>query len=97
MYEAQTMEVRFTLTDAQYGRLQTDEGGLIGRNLEIVWSVGGKEWKYPAMVDRVGAEITSSRGGVELFAVVGKAEEPLAIRPGALWKCGFRTSCSKTP
>ena len=83
MYEADTMEVRFTLTDAQYGRLQTDEGGLIGRNLEIVWSVGGKEWKYPAMIDRVGAEITSSRGGVELFAVIGKAEDALAIRPGA--------------
>jgi len=83
MYEAETMEVKFTLTDAQYGRLQTDDGGLIGRKLEVVWSVGGKDWKYAAMIDRVGAEITSSRGGVELFAVVGEAKNAVAIRPGA--------------
>lgn len=83
MYEANTMEVKFTLTDAQYGRLQTDDGGLIGRDLEVIWSVGGKDWKYPAVIDRVGAEITSSRGGVELFAVVGRAPDAVAIRPGA--------------
>ncbi len=83
MYEANTMEVKFTLTDAQYGRLQTDDGGLIGRKLEIIWSVGGKDWKYPAMIDRVGAEIISSRGGVELFGVVSESTDAVAIRPGA--------------
>ncbi|MEP1206918.1 MAG: efflux RND transporter periplasmic adaptor subunit [Rhizobiaceae bacterium] len=83
MYEADTMEVQFTLTDAQYGRLQTDSAGLIGRKVEVVWPVAGKDWTYPGMIDRLGAEITSSRGGVELFAVVGEAPDSVAIRPGA--------------
>jgi hypothetical protein len=83
MYEADTMEVQFTLTDAQYGRLQSDKDGLIGRKVEVVWPVAGKDWTYPGTIDRLGAEITSTRGGVELFAVVGGAPESVAIRPGA--------------
>jgi RND family efflux transporter MFP subunit len=83
MYEADTMEVKFTLTDAQYGRLQSAREGLIGRKLEVIWSVGGSDWKYPAVIDRLGAEITSTRGGVELYALVGDASGVAAIRPGA--------------
>ena len=83
LYEADMMEAQFTLTDAQYGRLQTDGAGLIGRKVEVVWPVVGKDWTYPATIDRLGAEITSTRGGVELFAVVGEAPDSVAIRPGA--------------
>lgn len=83
LYEADTMEVQFTLTDAQYGRLQTDSEGLIGRKVQVVWPVAGKDWTYPATIDRLGAEITSTRGGVELYALVGDAPDSVAIRPGA--------------
>ncbi|MEP0942847.1 MAG: efflux RND transporter periplasmic adaptor subunit [Rhizobiaceae bacterium] len=83
LYEADSMEVQFTLTDAQYGRLQTDSEGLIERKVEVVWPVAGKDWTYPATIDRLGAEITSARGGVELYAVIGDAPNSVAIRPGA--------------
>ncbi|MEE9314295.1 MAG: efflux RND transporter periplasmic adaptor subunit [Rhizobiaceae bacterium] len=83
LYEADALEVKFTLTDAQYGRLQIAENGLNGRPVKVVWSVGGKEYIYPATIDRVGAEITSNRGGVELFALVGKTNNDVSIRPGA--------------
>ena len=83
LYDADALEVKFTLTDAQYGRLQTAQDGLLDRNVEIAWTVGDKEWVYPARIDRVGAEITSNRGGVEVFAVVGKADNPVSMRPGA--------------
>ncbi len=83
LYEAETLDVKFTLTDAQYGRLQVAQAGLIGRGVKVVWSVGGKEYIYPAKIDRVGAEITSNRGGVELFARVGNADNAVSIRPGA--------------
>lgn len=83
MYQADQLDVKFTLTDAQYGRLQADEAGLLGRVVSIVWSVGGKEWKYPAVIDRIGAEIASNRGGVELFAKVENAQNGIPIRPGA--------------
>ena len=83
MYQADRLEVKFTLTDAQYGRLQNDQAGLIDRPVEVVWSVGGKDWTYSAQIDRLGAEIASSRGGVELFAVVDNGQNSIPIRPGA--------------
>ena len=83
MYEEGKLEVRFTLSDDRYGRLQTSELGLVGRKVSVIWSVGGTDWKYPAVIDRIGAEITSNRGGVEVFASVGKASNAVTIRPGA--------------
>jgi len=83
MYEAGLLEVRFTLTDAQYGRLQTRGSGLIGRPVDISWIVGGKTYSWPGAIDRLGAEITSNRGGVEVFASVKDADNGVTIRPGA--------------
>ncbi|MGI9365528.1 MAG: efflux RND transporter periplasmic adaptor subunit [Rhizobiaceae bacterium] len=83
MYEAGSLEAKFTLTDAQFGRLETGEEGLIGRKVEVIWSVGGEDWVYPAMIDRIGAEISSTRGGVELFARITDNNNEVSIRPGA--------------
>jgi len=83
LYEAETLEVKFTLTDAQYGRLQSAGGQLIGRKVDVSWTVGGKRYDYPATIDRAGAEITSNRGGVEMFALVSKTNDGITIRPGA--------------
>ncbi|MEL6967102.1 MAG: efflux RND transporter periplasmic adaptor subunit [Pseudomonadota bacterium] len=83
MYEAGTLEVKFTLSDARFGRLQSTESGLVGRSVEIIWNVGGKEQVYPATIDRVGAEIMSNRGGVEVIARLNKNIGGAAIRPGA--------------
>lgn len=83
LYEADSLEVKFTLTDAQYGRLQESPSGLVGRKVEVKWSVGGKDYIYPAQIDRLGAEIMSNRGGVEVFARVEQASNAVSIRPGA--------------
>lgn len=83
LYEADTLEVKFTLTDAQYGRLQESPAGLIDRKVEVKWTVGDKDYLYPAQIDRVGAEIASNRGGVELFALVEQSTNAVSIRPGA--------------
>ncbi|MEE9375028.1 MAG: efflux RND transporter periplasmic adaptor subunit [Rhizobiaceae bacterium] len=83
LYEANTLEVKFTLTDAQYGRLQSSQIGLIERPVKVTWSVGDKGYTYAAIIDRVGAEIASNRGGVELFAIIDKPNNKIAIRPGA--------------
>lgn len=88
--EADTLEVRFTLTDAQYGRLQqaanTNGEALIGRKVEVVWTVGGQRSTYTATIDRLSAEIMSSRGGVELYARLERpadSQDRITIRPGA--------------
>jgi len=83
MYEAGSLEVTFTLTDAQYGRLQTSEAGLKDRRVELAWTVGGKEYTFPAAIDRIGAEITSNRGGVEVIARLGEITNGVTLRPGA--------------
>lgn len=83
MYEVGSLEVNFTLSDARFGRLQTSQQGLIGRDVEVVWTVGGNATIYPAKIDRVGADIMSSRGGVEVIAKLNGMTENAGIRPGA--------------
>lgn len=82
MYDEAQLEVRFTLTDERFGRIQSDDVGIVGREVEVVWTVGGEEFRYPAKIDRIGAQITSSRGGVEVIAVLD-ADTNAALRPGA--------------
>ena len=84
LYDPQAIEVRFTLNDARYGRLQAaSDDPLIGRAVEVVWTVGGREYVYPATVARLGAEIAASRGGVEVFARLEQSADRPSIRPGA--------------
>ena len=83
MYDADQLEVRFTLTDERFGRIQSDPEGIAGRKVEVIWSVGGEEFRYPAVIDRISAQITSNRGGVEVIAVIDGEVTESALRPGA--------------
>jgi len=83
IYQSDKLDVRFTLTDLRFGRLQADEQGLIGREVEVVWVVGGTERIFPAVIDRIGAQITSSRGGIEVFAALKDDVQNAHLRPGA--------------
>jgi len=83
MYEADVLEVRFTLTDERFGRIQSDQIGISGREVEVIWGIGGEEFRYSAIIDRIGAQITSSRGGVEVIAAITGDVVTSALRPGA--------------
>lgn len=83
LYENNNIDVRFTLTDERYGRLQIDPAGLIGRAIKVAWSIGGSRYEYDATIDRIGAEIVSNRGGVEVYAKLAPNAKNPAIRPGA--------------
>jgi hypothetical protein len=48
IYDDTALEARFTLTNAQYGRMATDADPLLGRKVEFSWSVGGAEYVWPA-------------------------------------------------
>ena len=41
IYEDEKIDVRFTLTDERYGRLQTDDQGIVGRKIAVNWTIGG--------------------------------------------------------
>ncbi len=78
------IDVRFTLSDRQYGRILGAEGTVLGRRVKVLWRVGGKPLEYSGIVDRVGAQISASTGGVYVYArIQGDARQLRALRPGA--------------
>jgi len=83
MYRDDKFDVRFTLTDQRFGRIQSDKQGIVGRAIEVIWVVGGEEFRYPAKIERIGAQITSDRGGVEVIASIQGDTKGSPLRPGA--------------
>lgn len=83
LYEADALDVRFTLSDSQFGRLTSDEAPLIGRNATLTWAVGGAPIAAEARVDRIGPDVSSTSGGVSVIGEVLAAEGGSALRPGA--------------
>ncbi len=76
------LEVRFTLSNSQFGRIIENGAEVEGRPVRVAWQVGDETLNYEARLDRVGAEIDSTTGGVELYAVVDSGDATL-LRPGA--------------
>lgn len=83
VYDNEALEVRFTLTDAQYGRISADTDALIGRDIDVIWVVGLSSYTYEGHIDRIGAEIASTRGGVEVVARLDPVRAQVQLRPGA--------------
>ncbi|MCW2306423.1 efflux RND transporter periplasmic adaptor subunit [Rhodobium gokarnense] len=83
MYEDDRLEARFVLSDRQYGELALDDAPVIGRDIEVVWHVGGEPVRFAAVIDRVGAEIAPERGGVEVYARIPQQQTRVGLRPGA--------------
>jgi len=77
------IEVRFSLSNSQYGRLVASGETIVGRPAMISWEVGESRFEYRAEISRVGAEIASATGGIDAFAVVESDGEPNRLRPGA--------------
>ena len=77
------IEVAFTVTDRQFGRLARGDGGIEGREVEVRWNVGEAPLVYRARIDRVGASVSSEAGGVQLYARVEKPAAGVGLRTGA--------------
>lgn len=83
MFQQGNLEVRFTLTDERFGRIQTANDSLVGREVDVLWVVGASEYEFPAKIVRLGAEIAANRGGVEVYAKIDTSNMPVTPRPGA--------------
>lgn len=83
IYDNSQLESRFTLTNAQYGRMATDSDPLIGREVEIIWTIGTVSYSYKGEIDRIGATVAAERGGVEVVARINPEDHAVQIRPGA--------------
>ena len=83
LIDTSRLEVRFSLSNAQYGRLLESGEPVVGQPVNVVWAVGEGTLIFDAQVERVGAEIVSTTGGVEIFAVIDNKSEETSLRPGA--------------
>ncbi len=77
------IDVRFILSDRNYGRLVSHGQKLEGSPVKIAWNVGLKPLHYEGVINRVGASISASSGGVEVFARIKDPHHPGTIRSGA--------------
>lgn len=83
LIDTSQIEVRFTMSNAQYGRLLESSEPIVGRPATIHWEIGDSRFEYRAVVRRVGGEITSTTGGVEAYAVIEQDGNEILLRPGA--------------
>ncbi len=72
------IDIRFTLSDTQYGRLLSSDTPVIGRNIKVKWHVTEPPFTYEAIIERVSSEISSDTGGIEVFA---RIKDPLKRTP----------------
>jgi membrane fusion protein, multidrug efflux system len=80
------LEVRFHLSDSEFGRLaggKSGENGMAGRDAYVLWRVGERDLVYPAMIDRIGGEIDAASGGIRAYASVASGADGVPLRPGA--------------
>ena len=83
LIDREWIEVRFVLSDRQYGRIVAAEGKLTGRTVRVLWKIGDNPLQYDGVVDRTAAQISAQNGGVEVYARIASPLKPAPLRPGA--------------
>jgi len=79
------LEVRFHMSETQFGRAFADAAADAPRGAEVRWHIGDSLRRFAAEVDRIDSEIDPASGGVTAFA---RFTEPsknafAGLRPGA--------------
>lgn len=82
LHDADNYEVVFTMTDDEYGRFLLRNSSVIGRTIDVVWEVGAEKITLQAEIERVGAQISQSTRGVEVYAGV-RGKISTILRGGA--------------
>lgn len=80
--DASRYEIRFNLSDSEYGDLIAAKSEIIGQPVKAFWKIGHKILPFTGKVKHVGAIIDQSTRGVDVIAdVIDSGEAP--IRGGA--------------
>ncbi|MHA1545592.1 MAG: efflux RND transporter periplasmic adaptor subunit [Alphaproteobacteria bacterium] len=77
------LEVRFSIADAEFARINQSGTPVIGSKLAVRWHGGGVIIERAGIVERVGAAISADTGGVEVFARLYDDGANTVFRPGA--------------
>lgn len=86
LLDQQKIDVKFTLSDGQYGRIIAQDGTIIGRKIQVIWQIGQIEKTFEAVINRVNSEIVAASGGIDLYASIINVEAVEALRIGAFVK-----------
>jgi RND family efflux transporter MFP subunit len=81
--DLERFEVRYALTDAQYGRLVAGGDKLEGRKVTVIWQGGGNEIQARGTVDRLSPVVAAQTAGFEVIARLERSPATEALRPGA--------------
>lgn len=84
----QRLEVSFQLSRSDFGRLAGAAGPhatplLIGRRIGVDWRVGQRNFRFDAVIERLGAEIDAASGGIGVYARLIDPNLRTPLRPGA--------------
>jgi RND family efflux transporter MFP subunit len=79
------LEVRFHMSEDDFGRLFAGPDGAGQHEARVVWRVGNRALAFDAVIARQGSEIDPTTGGVTLYARVRGADRRglELLRPGA--------------
>lgn len=83
LVDSKEYEVKFQLPGKSYGSLLSTPEKVIGRKVKIVWTSSGEKYAFDGTIKRIGSQIVSDTGGIEIFAVLDPSESLKLIRPGA--------------
>ena len=81
--DGDSYEVRFNISDTEYGRLLASKTALIGLPVRLNWKLGEEQMQWEGRVSRIGARIAASTRGTALFARLAKDAVPPNLRAGA--------------
>lgn len=76
-------EVKFNLSDEQYGRLTSKSASISGTPIGVLWKTGQREDQLTASISRVGSSISTDLGGVTLYGTLNDLPINTDLRPGA--------------
>ncbi|MEN2494318.1 MAG: Multidrug resistance protein MdtA [Hyphomicrobiaceae bacterium hypho_1] len=76
------IDVRFAITDRQFGRLSAGNVDLVGRGIVVSWDVGSSLLRYEAIIERIDARVKPQDGGIYVYGRIKAPLKPAPIRPG---------------
>jgi RND family efflux transporter MFP subunit len=77
------IEVRFSLSDQQFGRILEGDGDIVGRPVSVNWRIGSEPVTYAGTIERIAPQIASESGGVDVYARLRGNSHLAALRSGA--------------
>jgi RND family efflux transporter MFP subunit len=85
LIDSERLEVRFHMSEAQFGRAFADAAPDAPRAAEVRWRIGDSVRRFAAVVDRIDSEIDAASGGVTAYARFTETGENgfASLRPGA--------------